>query len=67
MENSISEKKQKVSFEYFGGIFSSWDSLFSEAAAFASQLGKDKLITISHSEDRNDGIVTVWYWEDDTE
>lgn len=63
----MQEKKQKVSYEYFRGTLDSWDSLFTHAATFASQIGKERLITISHSEDHNDGVVTVWYWDNDTE
>jgi hypothetical protein len=39
-----------------------WDQLFTQAAAFASSVGPDRLISISHSEDQQDGVVTVWYW-----
>jgi hypothetical protein len=40
-----------------------WNQLFQEAADFATSIGRDRLIGISHSEDHNDGVVTVWYWE----
>lgn len=52
----------QVCFKEFVSAFRSWDSLFSEAAAFATTIGKDKLISISHSADHNTGVVTVWYW-----
>ncbi len=51
-----------VQFRLFRSSMSSWQSLFSEAAAFADSIGKENLISISHSEDNNDGVVTVWYW-----
>ncbi|MFM7201839.1 MAG: hypothetical protein ACKO6N_13735 [Myxococcota bacterium] len=54
---------QQVRFKVFRGIFSSWEKLFGEAATFATSLGPSKLITISHSEDKSEGVVTVWYWE----
>jgi hypothetical protein len=41
----------------------SWDSLCEEATAFASTIGKDRLISISVSADGGRGIVFVWYWE----
>jgi hypothetical protein len=49
-----------VKYKYFtsGG---SWDSLFAEAAEFASRIGPDRVINISHSEDMNVGVVAVWY------
>ena len=51
-----------VYFEVFMSSFKSWDSLFAEAAAFAESIGPENLISISHSEDQNKGVVTVWYW-----
>jgi hypothetical protein len=55
---------RQVKFQIFRGVLVSWDDLFAEAADFASALTPGQLINISHSEDRNDGVVTVWYWED---
>jgi hypothetical protein len=52
----------EVRFEIFRSGMSSWESLFAEAADFASQIGPNDLINISHSEDSNEGVVTVWYW-----
>ena len=34
-----------------------------EAADFASGVGRDRLVNISHSE----GIATVWYWGDESD
>jgi hypothetical protein len=36
--------------------------LFAEAAAFATQVGRERRISISHSEDQATGVVTAWYW-----
>ena len=55
----------KVKFEMFRGLFSSWDALFTEASDFATKIGKDRVINISHSNSRRDGLVTVWYWSDE--
>jgi len=52
-----------VQYEVFRGVFSSWEDLFQRAAEFASTLGRERLIGISHSEDKQDGVVTVWYWD----
>jgi hypothetical protein len=57
------ELPQKVKFKVYRGVWASFSELFSEASEFASEIGKDRLISISHSEDNNDGIVTVWYWD----
>ena len=53
-----------VRFMEFRSSFKSWDDLFSEAAAFATTLGPERLISISHSEDSGKGVVAVWYWND---
>lgn len=50
-----------VKYKVFRGSFKSWASLFRDASDFASTLEPDKLISISHSADHSDGIVTVWY------
>jgi hypothetical protein len=54
----------KVKYQVFRGMFSSWETLFTQAAQFATEIGKDKLINISHSEDSSSGVVTVWYWSE---
>ncbi len=53
----------KVKYEVFRGTLSIWESLFKEASEFASSVGPDRVINISHSCDHSDGVVTVWYWE----
>jgi hypothetical protein len=53
-----------VRFMEFESSFKSWDDLFSEAAAFATRVGRERLISISHSEDSSKGVVAVWYWAD---
>jgi hypothetical protein len=56
-----------VKFEMFRGTFATWHELFERAAEFASQVGRDRLITIAHSEDKDDGVIAVWYWADSDE
>ena len=58
------EESLRVHFRVFRGTWASFNNLFSQASAFASEIGKDRLISISHSEDKDDGIVTVWYWDE---
>ncbi|MGB1130183.1 MAG: hypothetical protein ACPG4K_09030 [Haloferula sp.] len=52
----------RVQYKHFRGVLKSWDTLFEEASGFASSVGPDRLISISHSADHSDGLVTVWYW-----
>jgi hypothetical protein len=54
---------KKVTYKHFRGTLKTWDTLFREAAEFASMVGEERLISISHSADHSDGIVPVWYWE----
>lgn len=55
----------KVKFKMFRGVFASWDKLFTQASEFATKIGRDKVINISHSDSHSDGVVTVWYWSDE--
>ena len=50
-------------FKVFRSTLESWESLFQQAAAFATEIGPDNLIGISHSEDSDEGVITVWYWD----
>jgi len=61
--NPRETQRRTVRFEIFRGVFTSWNALFQRAADFASTLGPDRVINISHSDDHSDGVVTVWYWE----
>ena len=54
--------RQQVQFQVFRGTFATWQKLFSDAAEFATRVGRGRVISISHSEDRGEGVVTVWYW-----
>lgn len=57
-------RRPVVKFEIFRGVMASWPELFQKAAEFATQIGRDRVITIAHSEDQQDGVVAVWYWDD---
>ena len=60
----MTHSKRVVRFKVFRGAFSKWETLFAQAAEFASGLGPDRLISISHSQDE---VVAVWYWSDEEE
>ena len=59
INNNEVSQENIVRYKTFSGTFASWEKLFSEAAEFASEIGRERLINISQSED----AVTVWYWE----
>ena len=48
----------------FRGTFTTWKTLLNEAGEFATRVGKERLISISHSEDQSESVVVVWYWGD---
>ncbi|MFN0020976.1 MAG: hypothetical protein ACKVP0_22180 [Pirellulaceae bacterium] len=54
-------------FRIFKSGTSPWKTIFSAAASFATTLGPERLIGISHSHEQNLGLVTVWYWAIETE
>ena len=54
----------RVAFEIFRGVLKTWLELNAQAAAFATQVGPERVINISKSCDSVEGIVTVWYWTD---
>ena len=53
---------RRVQFRVFRSNIASWGTLFEQAAEFASAIGEQDLIGISHSADDSDGVVTVWFW-----
>ena len=60
----MASTRMTVRFQIFRGTMATWDQLFAKAAEFATKVGQERLITISHSEDQQDGVVAVWYWAD---
>jgi hypothetical protein len=51
-------------FKIFRSSLSPWEAIFQQAADFATQLGRDRVISISHSEANGEAVVTVWYWRE---
>jgi len=52
----------RLTFRSYRGTMATWEELFQAAARFASDLGRERVLNISHSADDDDGVVTVWYW-----
>ena len=55
----------QVRHKLFSSTFKSWEALGDEAAAFATTIGRERLINISVSQADTGGrgVVFVWYWE----
>jgi ABC-type ATPase with predicted acetyltransferase domain len=52
----------RVVCRHFQATFKSWERLFQDASDFATEVGLENLVSISHSANYSEGIVTVWYW-----
>ena len=52
----------QVRFQMFRSASQPWEVMFAEAAKFATGVGLERLIGISHSHESSVGVVTVWYW-----
>lgn len=52
----------RVVHRHFRSTFKSWKDLFQEASDFATEVGRERLVSISHSGCCGEGIVTVWCW-----
>lgn len=54
----------QVKFKFFKAVLKSWDAMHQDASDFASAVGPERLISISHSSDHGEGVITVWYWSE---
>jgi hypothetical protein len=60
-----------VQHRIFSSSNKSWETLCAEASAFASEVGREKLINISVAASGGTevfglggtGVIVVWYWE----
>ena len=57
----------RVAFKAFDSKMASRDKLFRAATEFATQIGRDNLITLTHSEDRDNIVISIWYWTTEVE
>jgi hypothetical protein len=54
---------KRASYRMFSSYTKSWETLFDEVARFLSELGRERVISVSHSADSGQGVVAVWFWE----
>lgn len=54
-----------VRYRLFKSARKSWETLCDEAAAFATTVGKERLInvSVSQADTGGQGVIFVWYWE----
>jgi hypothetical protein len=55
----------RITFKAFDSKMASREKLFKAAIEFANKLDRKDLINITHSEDRDNIVITVWYWTDE--
>jgi hypothetical protein len=55
----------RLFFKAFDSKMASREKLFKAAAEFANAIGRDRLQTLSHSEDRDNIVITIWYWAEE--
>jgi hypothetical protein len=60
-------QKWRMAYRTFRGTFATWEDLFAEAAQFATEIGSERVLNISHSADHSEGVVTVWNWTTEDE
>lgn len=46
-------------------LFEGWAPICDEAAEFATRLGPDRVVSVSHSYSHRNASVIVWYWAED--
>ena len=59
-----------VQFRIFSSSSKAWEELFADASAFASDIGRERLINISVAASGGTdvfglggtGVIVVWYW-----
>src|SRR5262245_47425195 len=57
----------RITFKAFDSKMASREKLFKAALEFANKLDPHDLITITHSEDRDNIVLTIWYFTDEPE
>jgi hypothetical protein len=57
----------RITFKSFDSKLASREKLFKAAVDFANKVDPQKLITITHSEDRDNIVITIWYWTDEAD
>jgi hypothetical protein len=54
-------------FKAFDSKMASREKLFKAAIDFANKIGRERLVNITHSEDHDNIVITIWYWSDQEE
>lgn len=50
-------------YRMFKSSVKTWETMLNEASDFASTIGEQRVISISHCCDNGTAVVVVWYWD----
>jgi len=53
----------KANFKIFKSLSEPWDAMSRQVADYLTELGPEKVISVSHSHEGHIGVIIVWYWE----
>jgi hypothetical protein len=57
----------RMTFKSFDSKMASREKLFKAAVEFANKIDRKDLINITHSEDRDNIVITIWYYTDEAD
>src|SRR5437868_3174650 len=57
----------RIAFKAFDSKMASREKLFKAALEFANKLEPKQIITFTHTEDRDNIVLTVWYWTEEAD
>jgi hypothetical protein len=57
----------RIVYKSFDSKMASREKLFKAVVDFANRIERKDLITLTHSEDRDNIVVTIWYWTDEAD
>jgi hypothetical protein len=52
----------QAKFKLFKSHFDSWETMCTQVCEFLNTLGPGQVISVSHSQESQLGVITVWYW-----
>jgi len=55
----------RLVFKSFDSKMASREKIFKAVVDFANKIDRKDLINLTHSEDRDNIVVTIWYWTDE--
>jgi hypothetical protein len=57
----------RITFKAFDSKMASREKLFKAGLEFANKLRREDIVSITHTEDRDNIVLTVWYWTDEVD